>query len=194
MKVFVGYATTDGHTRRIARHVADRIADAGHGVELMRLGEAEDIDLARFDRVILAASVHLGHYQRVLSEFAAERAGFLKARPALLLSVSLAAAGHDADDWKGLGRILEEFVEATGWRPDRVEQVAGAYRPSDYDVFRRFVMRRIVAARDPEADPDADRDYTDWAALDRTVDGWLGAPGGQCESGVNPVAEPGGPV
>lgn len=178
MKVFVGYATTDGHTRRIARHVADRIADGGHGVELMRLSEAEDIDLDRFDRVVLAASVHLGHYQRILSDFTAERAGFLKARPSLFLSVSLAAAGHEAEDWKGLGRILEEFVEATGWRPGQVEQVAGAYRPSEYDVFRRFVMRRIVAARDPTADPDADRDYTDWAALDAALDRWLAAPGG----------------
>ena len=91
----------------------------------------------------------------------------------MFVSVSLAAAGHDAEDWKGLDRILEEFEDATGWSPDRVEQVAGAYRPSQYDVFRRFIMRRIILAKDPEADPDTDTEYTDWKAFDSLLDDWL---------------------
>lgn len=173
MRVLVGYATTEGQTRRIARHVADRIADGGHAVELLGLADAADIDLRRFDRVIVAASVHVGHYQRPVAEFAASQAERLREKPTLFLSVSLAAAGHEAEDWRGLDRILEDFVDATGWRPGRVQQVAGAYRPAAYDVLRRFVMRRIVAARDPEADPDEDREYTDWQALDTSIDDWL---------------------
>ncbi|WP_397541464.1 flavodoxin domain-containing protein [Roseovarius salis] len=174
MKLLVGYATSEGQTRRIARHVADRLAGGGNVVELLNLSEAEDIELDRFDRVIIAASLHVGHYQRCVSEFAAARAETLNRMPTLFLSVSLAAAGHEADDWKALDRILAEFTEATGWTPGRVAQVAGAYAPSRYDVFRRFIMRRIIAAKDPGADPDADHEYTDWAALDAALDDWLG--------------------
>lgn len=173
MKLLVAYASTEGQTQKIARHVANRIAEAGHTVELLALSDARDIELARFDGAILAASVHAGKYQRVLSDFAAERARDLAARPTLFLSVSLAAAGHDAEDWKGLNRIFTEFTEATDWTPRRVEQVAGAYRPSQYDMFRRFIMRRIIAAKDPDADLDADREYTDWSAVNRVVDEWL---------------------
>jgi len=178
MKVLVGYASSEGQTRRIARHVADRLADAGAAVELAGLADAEGLDPARFDRVILAASVHVGHYQRALSDFAAAHAERLAERPTLFLSVSLAAAGHESDDWRALDRIVDDLVAATGWQPGRVAQVAGAYRPSKYDIFRRFVMRRILAAKDPDADPDLDREYTDWAALDVLVDGWLAAPAG----------------
>ncbi|MGX9352089.1 flavodoxin domain-containing protein [Shimia sp. W99] len=175
MKVLVAYATSEGHTRRIARHVSDRIVDAGHGVELLALGDAQDIHLGRFDRVIFAASLHVGHYQRALADFVGERANDLAGTPSLLLSVSLAAAGHEAEDWRDLARIAEEFEEATGWHPDEVVQVAGAYLPSRYDIVRRLIMRRIIAKKDPDADLDADKVYTDWTALDAQIDAWMRA-------------------
>lgn len=175
MKVLIAYATSEGQTRRISRHVADKIADANQAVELLELSDAKDIDLARFDGVILAASIHMGHYQNALSEFVANQVKFLQEKPTLFLSVSLAAAGHDAEDWNSLELALKDFVDATGWTPGRVEQVAGAYRPTEYDIFRRFIMRRIIAAKNTKADLDADEEYTDWSALSLLVDEWLAA-------------------
>jgi len=169
----VAYATSEGQTRKIARRVADRIADNGQTVEMLGLSDADDIDLQRFDRVILAASVHGGQYQRALTDFASKNAALLRGKPTLFLSVSLSASGHDADDWLGLDRISQDFEQATGWKPGRIEQIAGAYRPSEYDIFRRFIMRRIIATKDPEADLAADKEYTDWQALDQVVSDWL---------------------
>lgn len=177
MKLLIAYASTEGQTRRIARFVMDRLADGGHSVEALPVAEAEDIDLSRFDRVILAGSIHAGHYQRALGDFVAERAAALAPRRVLFLSVSLAAAGHDAEDWADLDRILADFAQATSWKPGKVVQVAGAYMPSKYDIIRRFVMRRIVAAKDPEADLDADHEYTDWTALGAAVDHWIAGKG-----------------
>ena len=173
MKILVTYATSEGHTRKIGRQVTDRIANAGHAVELLDLGNAVDIELRRFDGAILAASVHMGHYQRSLTDFVANHFKTLKEVPTLFLSVSLSAAGHDTEDWSGLDRIMTDFVEATGWTPDRVEQVAGAYMPSQYDIFRRFIMRRIIATKDAKTDLSSDYDYTDWRALDRIIDDWI---------------------
>ncbi len=175
MKILVAYASTEGQTRKIARFAADWLADSGHSAELLPLAEAGDIDLARFDAVLLAASVHIGHYQKALAGFCANRADALARLPSLFFSVSLAAAGHEAEDWRGLEKILADFTAATGWTPDRVEQVAGAYKPSEYDVFRRFVMRRILATKDPSADASADIEYTDWAALKGVLADWTGA-------------------
>lgn len=173
MNILIGYATTEGQTRKICRHVAEHLIDAGHSVELLPLSEADDFGLGRFDKVILAASVHAGHYQRALSEFLISHATSLDMLPTLFLSVSLAAAGHDPEEWTALDRIVEDMEGATGWTPGRVEHVAGAYTPSRYDLFRRFIMRRIIAAEDPERDLDADHEYTDWGRLDRAVDGWI---------------------
>lgn len=174
MKILVAYASTDGQTRKICRVAADWLADQGTAVELLPLADADadDIDLTRFDAVLLAASVHIGHYQKALTDFCANRADTLPALPSLFLSVSLAAAGHEAEDWQGLEKILTDFTSATGWTPNRVEQLAGAYKPSEYDVFRRFVMRRILANKDPSADLSADIEYTDWTDLKAVLADW----------------------
>ena len=173
MKILIAYASREGHTRQIARTVADRLVDNGHSVELMHVTDAGEINLDRFDGAILASPIHVGHYRKELSEFAAERVHGLERVPTLFLSVSLAAAGHEAEDWVSLDAILTDFTEATGWTPGQVVQVAGAYKPSEYDVVRRFIMRRIVASKDPGRDLDVDHVYTDWAALDGTVETWL---------------------
>ena len=174
MKVLVAYASSEGQTRKIARWISDRIADSGHSVELASVADAAGIDFGRFDRVILAASIHVGHSQRAFTDFVSTEAKNMRGTQVLFLSISLAAAGHDAEDWTGLDRVLSDFCAATGWTPDKTEQIAGAYKPSQYDVFRRFVMRRIVAAKDPQAELDADKEYTDWQRLAEEVDDWLG--------------------
>ncbi len=178
MKLLIGYTSTEGHTRKIAQYLADRAFDGGHSVELLNVSDAWGLDLGRFDGVVLAASVHVGHYQRAMSDFVAAQAEALDPLPTLFLSVSLAAAGHDAEDWKALDKIAAELTEATGWTPNKTAQIAGAYTPSQYDLFKGFIMRRIVAKKDPTADLDADHEYTDWAALDAVFDGWVaGLPG-----------------
>ncbi len=171
--VLVGYASTEGQTRKIARHVADHIVGCGVAVELLPLVDATDLDLFRFDAAILAASLHIGHYQREFSEFVSNRKDLLGTRPNLFLAVSLAAAGHEAEDWRGLDSVLSDLAEATGWQPEKIAHIAGAYVPSRYDIFRRLMMRRIIAERDPHADPKADKEYTDWVALDGLIDRWL---------------------
>ena len=170
MKILVAYASTHGQTRKIARHAMDHLCDAGHSVELLPLIEAEGLDPARFDAVILAGALHAGHYQPALTDFAAAHADRLNTMPSLLLAVSLAAAGHDADDWRGLDAALCDLSEATNWHPAHTIHVAGAYKPSHYDIVTRLIMRRIVARRDPDADLGADHEYTDWPALDAELD------------------------
>ncbi|MCC1481935.1 flavodoxin domain-containing protein [Roseibaca sp. Y0-43] len=175
MKILVGYATKEGQSRKIARWIADRAADAGHSSELLALDDADGLEMARFDRAVLVASIHVGQFKPALAEFAAAHAGWLGAHPTLFLPVSLAAAGHDSDDWRALAKIEQDLAQATGWTPSRVEHTAGAYTPSRYDMLTRFIMRRIVAKKDPDADLDVDHEYTDWADLGRVVDSWLEA-------------------
>lgn len=174
MKILVGYATREGQSRKIARWVSDWMIDAGHSVEVLAVDETDGLDLGRFDRAVLVGSIHAGHYKAALVSFVSGQDG-LNDLPVLFLSVSLAAAGHDAEEWRALDGIADDLKEATGWLPDRVVQVAGAYKPSEYDILSRFIMRRIIAQKDPEADLDADREYTDWAALGEVLGEWVAA-------------------
>ena len=173
MKLLVLYATTEGQTRKIARFVADGLADRGHTVELLPAGEAGDLDPGRFDRVIAAGSIHAGSYQADLIASLTAHAAAMAARPSLFLSVSLSAAGDDPEDWDGLRACVARLADETGWAPGRVVHVAGAFRFTRYDFFKSWAMRWIARQKDETVDPGTDKEYTDWDALEADLDAWL---------------------
>jgi menaquinone-dependent protoporphyrinogen oxidase len=172
MKILIVYATTEGQTRKVARYVFDWLAGAGHAAELIAAAEAEGLDPADFDGVVVAGSVHGGRYQAELVSWAKGAARELGQVPALFLSVSLSAAGEDAGDWEGLRGCVDRFVQETGWAPARVEHVAGAFRFSEYDFFKSWAMRWIAAKRDDTVTPGEDKEYTDWEALAAVLRDW----------------------
>ncbi len=173
MKIVIIYATTEGQTRKIVRFVADYLAESAHVVELVPAAEAADLDLSRFEKAILAGSIHVGRFQSELADFAHDNASALNAMPTLFLAVSLSAAGDDPADWKGLADCVDRFAEKTGWTPGRVEHVAGAFRFTQYDFFRSWAMRWIAAQKGESVDPHQDREYTDWQKLRTTLGDWV---------------------
>lgn len=173
MRIAIIYATTDGQTRKIARFAADRLTDAGHGVEMLPAADAADLDLARFEAAILAGSVHMGSFQPALAAFVRAQAAALARIRTLFLAVSLSAAGTDPKDWQGLREIVARFEAETGWTPGHTEHVAGAFRFTQYDFFRSWAMRWIAAQKGETVDPHADKEYTDWAALSAALADWL---------------------
>lgn len=172
MKFLIVYASTEGHTRKVARYVFEWLAGAGHSAELIGAEEAAGLDPSAFDGAILAGSVHIGRYQAALRDYASGAAKALGGMPTLFISVSLAAAGTDAEDWKGLEDCVARFRDRTGWTAGRVEHVAGAFRFSEYDFFRSWAMRWIAAQRDDDVTPGEDKEYTDWAALAAVLKDW----------------------
>lgn len=169
MKLLIGYATKEGQTRSIARHLTDTVVDAGHTVELLALEDSDDIGFNRFDMIVLAAPIHAGHYPKAFATFVTNNSKQLGDSQTHFISVSLAAAGHDAEDWKSLDKIVADLGVATGWVPSSVKHVAGAYVPSRYDILTGFIMARIVASKDPGIDTSQDKIYTDWSDLDAWI-------------------------
>jgi menaquinone-dependent protoporphyrinogen oxidase len=173
MKILIAYASTEGQTRKIVQFCADYFSEEGHTVELLTAEDAKGIDLSRFDAVLLAASIHGGKYQKPLVKLATRNADALGRMKSAFMSVSLAAAGTDDDDWKGLRDTVDRFSAKTGWTPNTVMHVAGAFRFSEYDFFKSWAMRWIAAQRDQEVDPHADKEYTDWEALRSSLESWI---------------------
>ncbi len=173
MNILIAYASTEGQTRKIARYCADYLIGQGHSVELAGASDARDAELARFDAVLLSGSVHAGMYQKSLIKLAKSKAAALAQVRSAFMSVSLAAAGTDPDDWIGLDQCVSRFAKKTGWTPPTVMHVAGAFRFSEYDFFKSWAMRWIASQKHEEVDPGQDKELTDWAALKKTLDEWL---------------------
>jgi menaquinone-dependent protoporphyrinogen oxidase len=183
--IAVLYATREGHTSRIAAHIADALRERGfeaeaHDVRVL----PPDFDLARHSAAILAASVHGGHHEGEMVAFVRARRAILEAFPTAFLSVSLTETTVEdphadpkarAEAAAEVQRIMRVFLGDTGWRPDRARPVAGALLYTHYGVIKRFVMKMIARRMGGPTDTAHDYVFTNWMALDRIVDELVGA-------------------
>ena len=178
MKCLLIYGTTEGQTRKVASFIADRLAKRGHQVQLVNSTDeiAATIDPVDFDAVIVAASIHAGSYQSAIVHFVRKNLAGIDARPNAFLSISLAAAGADEDDVRGLEQCVAAFMQRTGWTPRIIHHVAGAFRYTSYDFLKRWAMKYIAYRKGGPMDTSRDHELTDWADLERFAAAFPGEP------------------
>ena len=164
MKLLIVYGTTEGHTGKISSFLREEAVKRGHQVELCNASDNPPSPLG-FDLVLIGGSVHQAKYQSTIKHYVKDHHQSLNQATSGFFSVSLAAASTDDESWKELEEISDEFMEGTEWRPDRVEQVAGALLYSKYDFFKRFIMRLIAKHEGGDTDTSEDYVYTDWNKL-----------------------------
>jgi menaquinone-dependent protoporphyrinogen oxidase len=183
MRIAIFYATREGQTRRIAAHIADELEARELDCDLIDVGDPPaQLALSTYRAAILAASVHVGRYEREMLKFVKAHRDELARIPTAFLSVSMAEAGVEdrkaspeqrARDGAELELITRAFLVKTGFKPDQVVQVAGALRYTQYNFLVRFIMKRIARAHGASTDTSRDHELTDWQALDRFVDGFV---------------------
>ena len=168
MKLLLLYGTTEGQTRKVARFLAEQLEKLGHQTLLIN---AMDVAAYRaadtVDGVLIAASLHAGHYQSPVIHFVKEHLSDINARPNAFISVSLAAASHEDDDVEGLKKCITDFSQQTGWTPQRIHHVAGAFRYTAYDFLKRWAMKYIAYRKGAPTDTSRDYELTDWDDLAR---------------------------
>jgi menaquinone-dependent protoporphyrinogen oxidase len=174
MRVLICYATTDGQTRKIAEFIADAARKKGHEVDLVDANMAEDVDPSRFQAVVLAGSVHIGRYQTALVHRIKRWRETLNARPTAFVSVSLSAASDDPHMRAEMDECARHMLQGAGLEPAATLHVAGALRFTQYDFFRRWIMRLIANQQmETPVDPTRDMELTDWDAVAQFIDDFL---------------------
>jgi menaquinone-dependent protoporphyrinogen oxidase len=170
MLILVLFSTTEGHTRKLAQFVAARLRLCGHRVQLHDAIHVDLPDAARFDAVLLLASVHLGRYQRSFVEFVRKNHDALNLMPNAFISVSLSAAGDNPSDLAGIRECVDRLERETLWHPTAVHHAGGAMRFSAYGFFTKLAIRYIARRRGKSVKTSKDYDLTDYAALETFID------------------------
>lgn len=161
----VAFHSSEGQTARIAERVADRLRDAGLGVELTRVESAAPPD--RFDVVVLGDPIHATHHSRAMRRYITEHLRALEDRPSALFQVSLTSANPDEAHTATAHALVQELLDETEWDPDIVGMFAGALAYTQYGWLKRRVMRAIAKREGGDTDTHHDHEYTDWDAVDR---------------------------
>lgn len=165
MRLLIVYGTTEGQTRKIANYLKEVAEKKGINVTLCD-GTCEPEPPLFFNGVIVAGSLHMQRYQSSIEHYIKSYHEKLNAVPSAFLSVSLTAAGDDTDSWAELKEITTSFLSSTQWKPQFVEYVAGALLYTQYDFFKKFIMRLIAKSAGGDTNTSGDYVYTDWKKLE----------------------------
>ena len=166
MKLLIVYGTTEGQTRKIAEFLALEAEKAGADVSLCD-ASMDPVRPDDYDAVMIGASLHMYKYQNSVGHYIKSHVSTLNDMPSMFFSVSLSAlsAGYDEETFQELKDITMAFHVNTGWNPTTTEYVAGALRYTQYDFFKKFIMRLIARSNHGDTDTSHDHEYTDWAKL-----------------------------
>jgi len=174
--VLVVYGTTEGQTRKIAEFIANALKAGGVKVELLdSADERASLVQPTYAAAIVCGSLHQFRFQASLRRFVKDNASWLAGIPAAFVAVSLTAALKDDGSRGELQELAQEFYRETGWTPAITRQVAGALRYSEYDYFKRLVMKLIAGQKGGDTDTSRDYEYTDWDDLAGFVEEFLAA-------------------
>lgn len=165
-RILIFYGTTDGHTAKVAHHLGEYLQDDGALVHIVEAGAAHgDPRPQDYDAVVVAASIHLGNYQRAIGHWVRAHHRELSGMPSAFLSVCLGVLQPEPEARRELVSIMEKFFATAGWRPTVSRSIAGALLYSRYGWLRRWTMRRMARKAGVETDPSRDYEYTDWDDL-----------------------------
>ena len=148
----VFYATTEGHTRRIAEQIASTLRQQGLDSEARDLSAGlPPIDWLTIHGVVVGASIYAGRHQKVAEDFAKAEARHLAVRPSAFFSVSLSAGSRKPAEVEAARALATGFVKAAGWEPRRVACFAGklAYTRSGSSSGRSCGISPGARARRP---------------------------------------------
>jgi menaquinone-dependent protoporphyrinogen oxidase len=190
-RIFVGFSTSEGQTAKVAEQVARTLRAAGCEVEVRDVEEAASLSLADYDGVVLGASIHLGHHQRRMVEFARRHREELSGKPNAFFSVSMTASESSPESRQQTEGYVRLFEQETDWKPAMFVMLGGALLFTRYGFIKRFIMKRISQEKGGPTDTSRDYEFTNWESVAHFAEDFLRTLGGPAmrEPSVQPRKE-----
>ena len=173
MIILVGYATVEGQTRKIAEAVASAVEAAGDRALLFDISSGGEYAVAHPAAAILCAPVHAARYPAAFARFVRQEAAWLNSVPSAFVSVSLLIRSEFGEEREEATQFPDHLFEESGWKPGMIHHAAGALRYTEYDFFKRWIIRRMAEHEHAPTDVSRDHEFTDWTALSAFVADFL---------------------
>lgn len=164
MKLLIVYGTTEGQTRKISQYMEEVLTKENHSVTVCDASQDPPAPNA-FDAVLIGASIHISKYQSPVTHYIQHHVAQLNKMPGAFFSVCMAVASEHEEEHIAARKITDDYLDQTGWKPVMVTQVAGALKYTQYDFFKRLIMKYIAKKEGGTTDTSRDHEFTDWNAV-----------------------------
>ncbi len=168
--VLLLFASTHGHTGKLAARIAGRMHESGTSVHVVDAADAETLDPSPYAVVVVGGSIHIDAHQPALRKWLRRFGGTLDPAHTALFSVSLTAADDSDEARSATAGYVAALAEDAGMTPALSAAFAGALQYREYPLATRVLVRLIARHRGLPTDTSVDVDYTDWDAVDAFAD------------------------
>lgn len=172
-RILTIFGTGEGQTAKVAERIDAKLRARGHESTTVNVKETDpDFDVNDFDAVLIGASIHVGRHQKVVRKFVKANRDALATKPNGFFQVSGSSGEGTEKGAAEAARYVDEFIEATSWRPDRIGLFGGALRFSEYGFLMRALVKFVARADSSGTNPLANVEYTDWEEVEAFADGF----------------------
>jgi menaquinone-dependent protoporphyrinogen oxidase len=165
MHILIVHSSTDGHTVDICRRLETILLADQYHVTLVSVVAAHDLDLDRFDKIVIGASIRYGRHRPELVEFLQHRAPQLSSMPSAFFSVNLVAR-KPAKNRPDSNPYMRKLLQQLSWRPMRLAVFAGKLDYPSYGFLDRQIIRFIMWVTNGPVGRNDSIDFTDWSEVD----------------------------
>ncbi len=163
-RILIIYSTTDGHTREICQrlqHVIEQQDTKTNEVELVSINDGLDIEMDRFDKIVLGASIRYGKHRPAVHEFVKKYERILDSKPNAFFSVNVVAR-KPGKNQPHTNPYLIKFLKQVSWRPKVLAVFAGKINYPSYSFWDRLMIRLIMLITNGPTNPKTVIEFTDW--------------------------------
>ena len=122
-KNLIIYSTTDGHTKKICNYISEKLEENFRS-KTISLDKSENIDLTKYDLIIVGASIRYGKHKPELYSFIHKNLEQLNSIDRAFFSVN-AVARKDNKGSIDTNPYMLKFLKNTNWEPKSLAVFAG---------------------------------------------------------------------
>lgn len=161
----IAYSTTDGHTKKICERIKQVIEEQGHKATLAFIHDEPDIDVDRFDKIVIGASIRYGKHRPQVYDFIRKNRQLLDSKQNAFFSVNVVARKAEKNEPE-TNPYMKKFLRQIAWKPQESAVFAGTINYPIYPFWDRQAIRFIMWLTDGPTDRHAVVEFTDWTRVD----------------------------
>ena len=164
MKSIIVYSSTDGHTKKICEAIKDNLTNK-ENINIIPLNEAFKMNLDKFDKIIIGASIRYGKHSSNIYKFIKINKEILENRKSAFFSVNVVARKPEKNTPQ-TNPYIERFLKKTNWKPNKIGVFAGKIDYPSLNFLNRNIIRLIMYMTSGPTDTKKIYEFTNWQSVE----------------------------
>ena len=123
------------------------------------------MDLSKFNRIIIGASIRYGKHSKELYKFIELNKNILDEKENVFFSVNVVARKPEKNTPYN-NPYIKKFLKISKWKPKKIGVFAGKVDYPNYNFFDKYIIKLIMFITSGPTDTSQSYEFTDWSKVE----------------------------